>query len=227
MTGAARDGPRSHRRRWLHLYREVPTNASRVMVLPCRRPAAARAPGPRGARRSTTTVPRRPRGSCRLGSNQWCDFERNRKCVDRSECVWCYDRLGAHPGGLKVVNLTASHLARKMARRDKRHRRSGRPVVQHDIQKTRFVKNMQRKRPACEATAEGARRSKWSGGRGFHNNIYLVADLADVEVEPRPAEELAEAAERLVVGGPARSVRLIGIITIAGARRVGPGRRFS
>ena len=95
------------------------------------------------------------RGSCRLGSNQWCDFERNRTCVDRSECVWCYDRLGAHPGGLKVVNLTASHLARKMARRDKRHRRSGRPVVQHDIQKTRFVKYMQRRRPACEATEGG------------------------------------------------------------------------
>ena len=106
------------------------------------------------------------RGSCRLGSNQWCDFERNRKCVDRSECVWCYDRLGAHPGGLKVVNLTASHLARKMARRDKRHRRSGRPVVQHDIQKTRFVKNMQRKRPACEATAEGCtpeQMERWAG----------------------------------------------------------------
>ena len=106
------------------------------------------------------------RGSCRLGSNQWCDFERNRKCVDRSECVWCYDRLGAHPGGLKVVNLTASHLARKMARRDKRHRRSGRPVVQHDIQKTRFVKNMQRKRPACEATAEGCtpeEMERWAG----------------------------------------------------------------
>ena len=96
----------------------------------------------------------------------WCDFERNRKCVDRSACVWCYDRLGAHPGGLKVVNLTASHLARKMARRDKRHRRSGRPVVQHDIQKTRFVKNMQRRRPACEATAEGCtpeEMERWAG----------------------------------------------------------------
>ena len=106
------------------------------------------------------------RGSCRLGSNQWCDFERNRKCVDRSACVWCYDRLGAHPGGVKLVNLTSSHLARKMARRDKRHRRSGRPVVQHDIQKTRFVKNMQRKRPACEATAEGCtpeQMERWAG----------------------------------------------------------------
>ena len=106
------------------------------------------------------------RGSCRLGSNQWCDFSRDRKCVDRSACVWCYDRLGAHPGGLKLVNLTASHLARKMARRDKRHRRSGRPVVQHDIQKTRFVKNMQRKRPACEATAEGCtpeEMERWAG----------------------------------------------------------------
>ena len=63
-------------------------------------------------------------------------------------------------------NLTASHLARKMARRDKRHRRSGRPVVQHDIQKTRFVKNMQRKRPACEATAEGCtpeQMERWAG----------------------------------------------------------------
>ena len=106
------------------------------------------------------------RGSCRLGSNQWCDFERNRKCVDRSACVWCYDRLGAHPGGVKLVNLTSSHLARKMARRDKRHRRSGRPVVQHDIQKTRFVKNMQRRRPACEATAEGCtpeEMERWAG----------------------------------------------------------------
>ena len=96
----------------------------------------------------------------------WCDFERNRKCVDRSACVWCYDRLGAHPGGVKLVNLTSSHLARKMARRDKRHRRSGRPVVQHDIQKTRFVKNMQRKRPACEATAEGCtpeQMERWAG----------------------------------------------------------------
>ena len=79
---------------------------------------------------------------------------------------WCYDRLGAHPGGVKLVNLTSSHLARKMARRDKRHRRSGRPVVQHDIQKTRFVKNMQRKRPACEATAEGCtpeQMERWAG----------------------------------------------------------------
>ena len=79
---------------------------------------------------------------------------------------WCYDRLGAHPGGVKLVNLTSSHLARKMARRDKRHRRSGRPVVQHDIQKTRFVKNMQRKRPACEATAEGCtpeEMERWAG----------------------------------------------------------------
>ena len=109
---------------------------------------------------------RQARGSCRLGSNQWCDFERNRKCVDRSACVWCYDRLGAHPGGVKLVNLTSSHLARKMARRDKRHRRSGRPVVQHDIQKTRFVKNMQRRRPACEATAEGCtpeEMERWAG----------------------------------------------------------------
>ena len=90
----------------------------------------------------------------------------NRKCVDRSACVWCYDRLGAHPGGVKLVNLTSSHLARKMARRDKRHRRSGRPVVQHDIQKTRFVKNMQRRRPACEATAEGCtpeEMERWAG----------------------------------------------------------------
>ena len=79
---------------------------------------------------------------------------------------WCYDRLGAHPGGVKLVNLTSSHLARKMARRDKRHRRSGRPVVQHDIQKTRFVKNMQRRRPACEATAEGCtpeEMERWAG----------------------------------------------------------------
>ena len=73
---------------------------------------------------------------------------------------------GASLGGVKLVNLTSSHLARKMARRDKRHRRSGRPVVQHDIQKTRFVKNMQRKRPACEATAEGCtpeQMERWAG----------------------------------------------------------------
>ena len=88
------------------------------------------------------------------------------ECVDRSECVWCYDRLGASPGGLKLVNLTESHLARKMARRDKRHRRSGRPVVQHDIQKTRFIKNLKRGRPACEATAEGCtpeEMERWAG----------------------------------------------------------------
>jgi len=93
-------------------------------------------------------------------------FSRDRKCVDRSECVWCYDRLGAHPGGVKLVNLTASHLARKMARRDKRHRRSGRPVVEHDIQKTRFIKNLKRGRPACEATAEGCtpeEMERWAG----------------------------------------------------------------
>ena len=99
-------------------------------------------------------------------------------CVDRQERSDCRCRCvcsattglgrtpGAHPGGVKVVNLTASHLARKMARRDKRHRRSGRPVVQHDIQKTRFVKNMQRKRPACEATAEGCtpeEMERWAG----------------------------------------------------------------
>ena len=98
--------------------------------------------------------------------NQWCDFSRDRKCVDRSACVWCYDRLGAHPGGVKLVNLTSSHLARKMARRDKRHRRSGRPVVQHDIQKTRFIKNLKRGRPACEATAEGCtpeQMERWAG----------------------------------------------------------------
>ena len=79
---------------------------------------------------------------------------------------WCYDRLGAHPGGVKLVNLTSSHLARKMARRDKRHRRSGRPVVQHDIQKTRFIKNLKRGRPACEATAEGCtpeEMERWAG----------------------------------------------------------------
>ena len=95
-----------------------------------------------------------------------CDFERNRKCVDRSACVWCYDRLGAHPGGVKLVNLTASHLARKMARRDKRHRRSGRPVVEHDIQKTRFIKNLKRGRPACEATEKGCtpeEMERWAG----------------------------------------------------------------
>ena len=89
-----------------------------------------------------------------------------RKCVDRSACVWCYDRLGAHPGGVKLVNLTSSHLARKMARRDKRHRRSGRPVVQHDIQKTRFIKNLKRGRPACEATAQGCtpeEMERWAG----------------------------------------------------------------
>ena len=93
-------------------------------------------------------------------------MDRSLRVAAASQCVWCYDRLGAHPGGLKVVNLTASHLARKMARRDKRHRRSGRPVVQHDIQKTRFVKNMQRRRPACEATAEGCtpeEMERWAG----------------------------------------------------------------
>ena len=56
---------------------------------------------------------------------------------------------------------------------------------------------------------------------------FLVADLADVEVEPRPAEELAEAAERLVVGRPARRVRGITTVTVAGAGCVGPGRSFS
>ena len=53
-----------------------------------------------------------------------------------------------------------------MARRDKRHRRSGRPVVQHDIQKTRFIKNLKRGRPACEATAEGCtpeQMERWAG----------------------------------------------------------------
>ena len=79
---------------------------------------------------------------------------------------WCYDRLGAHPGGVKLVNLTSSHLARKMARRDKRHRRSGRPVVEHDIQKTRFIKNLKRGRPACEATEAGCtpeEMERWAG----------------------------------------------------------------
>ena len=74
--------------------------------------------------------------------------------------------MGAHPGGVKLVNLTESHLARKMARRDKRHRRSGRPVVQHDIQKTRFIKNLKRGRPACEATAQGCtpeEMERWAG----------------------------------------------------------------
>ena len=75
-------------------------------------------------------------------------------------------RALSHRERFPAMNLTASHLARKMARRDKRHRRSGRPVVQHDIQKTRFVKNMQRRRPACEATAEGCtpeEMERWAG----------------------------------------------------------------
>ena len=155
----------SHVDEWLHLYREVPTNASRVMKF--YRSLLPRRPGANASQCAAIYDDvSQARGSCRLGSNQWCDFERNRKCVDRSACVWCYDRLGAHPGGVKLVNLTSSHLARKMARRDKRHRRSGRPVVQHDIQKTRFVKNMQRRRPACEATAEGCtpeEMERWAG----------------------------------------------------------------
>ena len=153
------------RRRFFFFYREVPTNASRVMKF--YRSLLPRRPGANASQCAAIYDDvSQARGSCRLGSNQWCDFERNRKCVDRSACVWCYDRLGAHPGGVKLVNLTSSHLARKMARRDKRHRRSGRPVVQHDIQKTRFVKNMQRRRPACEATAEGCtpeEMERWAG----------------------------------------------------------------
>ena len=93
-------------------------------------------------------------------------FNQSLNCVPRTVNGTGHDRLGAHPGGVKLVNLTSSHLARKMARRDKRHRRSGRPVVQHDIQKTRFVKNLQRKRPACEATAEGCtpeEMERWAG----------------------------------------------------------------
>ena len=53
-----------------------------------------------------------------------------------------------------------------MARRDKRHRRSGRPVVEHDIQKTRFIKNLKRGRPACEATEAGCtpeEMERWAG----------------------------------------------------------------
>ena len=44
--------------------------------------------------------------------------------------------------------------------------RSGRPVVEHDIQKTRFIKNLKRGRPACEATAEGCtpeEMERWAG----------------------------------------------------------------
>lgn len=70
------------------------------------------------------------------------------------------------PVQAKPPKRSRQAIARKMARRDKRHRRSGRPVVQHDIQKTRFVKNMQRKRPACEATAEGCtpeQMERWAG----------------------------------------------------------------
>ena len=155
----------SHVDEWLHLYREVPTNASRVMKF--YRSLLPRRPGANASQCAAIYDDvSQARGSCRLGSNQWCDFERNRKCVDRSACVWCYDRLGAHPGGVKLVNLTASHLARKMARRDKRHRRSGRPVVQHDIQKTRFIKNLKRGRPACEATEAGCtpeEMERWAG----------------------------------------------------------------
>ena len=43
---------------------------------------------------------------------------------------------------------------------------SGRPVVEHDIQKTRFIKNLKRGRPACEATAEGCtpeEMERWAG----------------------------------------------------------------
>ena len=146
-------------------HREVPTNASRVMKF--YRSLLPRRPGANASQCAAIYDDvSQARGSCRLGSNQWCDFSRERKCVDRSACVWCYDRLGASPGGLKLVNLTASHLARKMARRDKRHRRSGRPVVEHDIQKTRFIKNLKRGRPACEATAEGCtpeQMERWAG----------------------------------------------------------------
>ena len=37
---------------------------------------------------------------------------------------------------------------------------------QHDIQKTRFIKNLKRGRPACEATAQGCtpeQMERWAG----------------------------------------------------------------
>jgi len=93
----------SHVDEWLHLYREVPTNVSRVMKF--YRSLLPRRPGANASRCAAIYDDvSRARGSCRLGSNQWCDFSRERKCVDRSACVWCYDRLGAHPGGVKLVN---------------------------------------------------------------------------------------------------------------------------
>ena len=75
-----------------------------------------------------------------------------------------------------------------------------------------------------------------AGGHGalggdFVTTFNLVADLADVEVEPRPAEELAEAAERLVVVhlGPAHVVqRIRHVISVhANTGHGGPGRSIS
>ena len=60
--------------------------------------------------------------------------------------------------------------ARKMARRDKRHRRSGRPVVQHDIQKTRFVQRIAAQTAGLRGHGRRCTPEKWAG-RGFHNNI--------------------------------------------------------
>lgn len=142
----------SHVDEWLSLYGEVPPAQSRVMKF-------YRSLLPRRSGANATLCAAiygdvaAARGSCRLGAKQWCSIAQPRKCEDRADCVACYDRLGATPGGVKSINMTDAHLERKQNRRDKRHRREGRPVTPRGgMSSKRF--NMMRG-PPCRARPQG------------------------------------------------------------------------
>ena len=72
--------------------------------------------------------------------------------------------VASRPDIVALFRIVAVVMSQRVGERDAQIRT--RVDAEHDIQKTRFIKNLKRGRPACEATAQGCtpeEMKRWAG----------------------------------------------------------------